>query len=46
LQADRLSLQQAGAAIDRRIDVEWHLLAANDLFWISSLLFLLMIGVI
>jgi DHA2 family multidrug resistance protein len=46
LQGGGLSLPQAGAAINRTIDVEAHLLAANDVFWVSSLLFLLMIGVI
>jgi DHA2 family multidrug resistance protein len=46
LQSGGLSLQQAGAAVNRSIDVESHLLAANDVFWISSILFLLMIGVI
>jgi DHA2 family multidrug resistance protein len=46
LQAGGLSLQQAGFAINRSIDVEAHLLAANDLFWASSILFLLMIAVI
>jgi DHA2 family multidrug resistance protein len=46
LQAGGLSPQQAGAVINRSIDVESHLLAANDVFWISSILFLLMIGVI
>ena len=46
LQAGGLSLQQAGVAINRSIDVESHLLAANDLFWISSILFLLLIGVV
>jgi DHA2 family multidrug resistance protein len=46
LQAGGLSSAQAGAAIDRSIEVESHLLAANDLFWISSILFLAMIGVI
>ena len=46
LQAGGLSSAQAGAAIDRSIEVESHLLAANDLFWISSILFLFMIGVI
>ena len=45
LQAGGLSLQQAGAAINRSIDVEAHLLAANDLFLASSILFLLMIGI-
>ncbi len=46
LQAAGLSPQQAGAVINRSIDVESHLLAANDLFWVSSILFLIMIGVI
>jgi MFS transporter, DHA2 family, multidrug resistance protein len=46
LQSGGLSVQQAGAAVNRSIDVESHLLAANDVFWISSILFLLMIGVI
>jgi DHA2 family multidrug resistance protein len=46
LLAGGLSPQQAGAAIDHTIEVESHLLAANDLFWISSILFLAMIGVI
>jgi MFS transporter, DHA2 family, multidrug resistance protein len=46
LQAGGLSLQQAGAAIDRSIDVEAHLLAVNDVFWLSSILFMLMIGVV
>jgi DHA2 family multidrug resistance protein len=46
LQFGGLSLQQAGAAINRSIDVEAHLLAANDLFWVSAVLFMLMIGVI
>jgi DHA2 family multidrug resistance protein len=46
LQAGGLSLQQASSAINRSIDVEAHLLAANDLFWVSSILFLLMIAVI
>ncbi len=46
LQSSGLSTQQAAAAINRSIDVESHLLAANDLFWISAILFLLMVGVI
>jgi DHA2 family multidrug resistance protein len=46
LQAAGLSLPQAGAAINRSIDIESHLLAANDVFWASSILFLLLIGVI
>ena len=46
LESGGLSIPQASAAVNRTIDVESHLLAANDLFWISSILFLLMIGVI
>jgi MFS transporter, DHA2 family, multidrug resistance protein len=46
LQNGGLSLQQAGGAINRSIDVESHLLAANDVFWLSAALFLLMVGVI
>jgi MFS transporter, DHA2 family, multidrug resistance protein len=46
LESGGLSVPQASAAINRTIDVESHLLAANDLFWISSILFLLMIFVI
>jgi len=46
LQAQGLSLSQAGAVINRNIDVQSHLLAANDLFWLSAILFLLMVGVI
>jgi MFS transporter, DHA2 family, multidrug resistance protein len=41
-----LNAQQASAAINRSIDIESHLLAVDDLFWISSILFLAMIGVI
>jgi DHA2 family multidrug resistance protein len=46
LQGGGLTLPQAHAVIDRSIESEAHLLAVNDLFWISSILFLLMIGVI
>ncbi len=46
LESGGLSVPQASAAINRTIDVESHLLAANDLFWVSSILFLLMIAVI
>jgi DHA2 family multidrug resistance protein len=41
-----LSSLQADALINRSIDAEAHLLAVNDVFWMSSILFLLMIGVI
>ena len=46
LESGGLSFQQAGAVINRSIDVESHLLAANDLFWASTVLFLLLIGLI
>ncbi len=46
LQSAGLSLPQAGAAINRSIDIESHLLAANDVFWASSILFLLLIGIV
>jgi DHA2 family multidrug resistance protein len=46
LQAGGLSPQQAGAAINRNIDVESHLLAANDLFWLSSIVFLGLLGIL
>jgi DHA2 family multidrug resistance protein len=46
LRAGGLTVAQTGAAINRSIDVQSHLLAANDVFWISSILFLLLTGVI
>ena len=39
---DNLTLRIDG----RDIDVEAHLLAANDVFWISSLLFFALVGVV
>ncbi len=41
-----LSTPQAAAVANRVVDVEAHLLAANDLFWISALLFLALVGVV
>jgi DHA2 family multidrug resistance protein len=46
LQSGGLSLPQADAVINRSIDAEAHLLAVNDVFWLSAVLFVLMIGVI
>ncbi len=46
LQGAGMSPSQSAAVIDRSIDVEAHLLAANDVFWISSILFFLLIGVV
>jgi DHA2 family multidrug resistance protein len=41
-----LSAEQAAGAVNRTIDVESHLLAVNDVFWLSSLLFFALIGVV
>jgi len=46
LQSGGLSMQQAAAAINRNIDVEAHLLAANDIFLISAALFLALIAIV
>jgi DHA2 family multidrug resistance protein len=46
LQQGGLSYPQAAAAINRSIDVQAHLLAANDVFLISAILFFALIGVI
>jgi len=46
LESAGLSPAQAAAVIARSIDVEAHLLAANDVFWLSSILFLALIAVV
>jgi len=46
LESGGLTMRQADAVINRSIDAEAHLLAVNDVFWLSAILFLLMIGVI
>ena len=46
LQNGGLSSVQAAGAINRTVDVESHLLAADDVFWLSSLVFLALIAVI
>ena len=46
LQAGGLSLTQAAAVIERNIEAQAHLLAANDVFLGSSLLFLSLLGVV
>jgi DHA2 family multidrug resistance protein len=46
LQHGGLSAQQAAGAINRTVDVESHLLAVNDVFWLSSLVFFALIGVV
>lgn len=46
LQQGGMSYPQAAAVINRSIDVQAHLLAANDLFLISGILFVALIGII
>ncbi len=46
LQAGGLSSAQSAAAVNRVVDVQAHLLAVNDLFFVSALLFLALIGVV
>jgi len=46
LRAGGLSLQQAAAVIERNIEAQAHLLAANDVFYVSSLIFLALLGVV
>ncbi len=41
-----LSTPQAAAVVNRAIDVQARVLAADDVFWISSLLFFALIGVV
>ena len=46
LRADGLSTPQAASLMNRAIDVQSHLLAANDVFALSSLLFFALVGII
>jgi DHA2 family multidrug resistance protein len=46
LQNGGLSYPQAAAAVNRSIDVQSHLLAANDVFLISAILFAALIGIV
>jgi DHA2 family multidrug resistance protein len=46
LQSGGLSPIQADMVINRSIDAEAHLLAVNDVFWVSAVLFLALISVI
>ncbi len=46
LEGGGLSTAQAAAAVNRGIDVEAHLLAANDVFLISAALFVVLIAVV
>ena len=46
LQAGGLTPEQAGAALNQVIDRQAFMLSANDIFFVSALLFLLLIGVV
>ena len=46
LQATGMSLQQALAQVDRLVNQQAFTLAANDIFWASSVLFLLLIPLV
>jgi DHA2 family multidrug resistance protein len=46
MQAAGMSSQQSYAALNRMIDQQAYMLSANDIFYVSALLFLLLIGVI
>lgn len=46
LQASGLSAQQALAQVNRLVDQQAFMLAANDIFWASSLIFLLLIPLV
>jgi MFS transporter, DHA2 family, multidrug resistance protein len=46
LQAGGLSSDQALAAVNRTIDVQAYMLGANDIFYASAILFVVLIGVV
>jgi len=46
LQASGLSHEQALAAVNRTIDVQAYMLGANDIFYASAILFVVLIGVV
>jgi DHA2 family multidrug resistance protein len=46
LQSSGLTHQQSLAALDRMIDQQAYMLSANDIFYVSALLFLVLIGVV
>jgi MFS transporter, DHA2 family, multidrug resistance protein len=46
LQAGGLSPEQAGAAMNQMIDRQAFMLSANDIFFVSAILFVLLIGVV
>jgi DHA2 family multidrug resistance protein len=46
LQAGGLTPEQAGAAMNQMIDRQAFMLSANDIFFVSAILFLLLVGVV
>ena len=46
MQADGMSVQQSYEAMNRMIDQQAFMLSANDIFWVSAIVFVLLIGLI
>ena len=46
MQADGMSVQQSYEAMNRMIDQQAFMLSANDIFWASAIVFVLLIGLI
>ena len=46
LQSSGLSPDQSAAALNRMIDQQAYMLSANDIFYVSAILFVLLIGVV
>jgi MFS transporter, DHA2 family, multidrug resistance protein len=46
LQSSGLSPEQSATALNRLIDQQAYMLSANDIFYVSAILFLLLIGVV
>jgi MFS transporter, DHA2 family, multidrug resistance protein len=46
LQSSGLSPEQSAAALNRLVDQQAYMLSANDIFYVSAILFLLLIGVV
>ena len=46
MQAGGLTVQQSHAALDRLVDQQAFMLSANDVFYVSAVLFLALIAVV
>jgi DHA2 family multidrug resistance protein len=46
LQSSGLSSEQAAAALNRLVDQQAYMLSANDIFYVSAILFIVLIGVV